>query len=192
MDAENRNRYGNRQLKVVACSRKRDRSVTVIGNPHRLVDKEADKEHQHKINHQRDRHFDDIHWKFEDLIALEAKHQDYGEEQGIKRDRRNGGNKPAVVPFFSFGFRKEIAAQETCKKRNTEINQYTFRHIAHRDTHIKVPQTQFLWQYIDEEPHKKAIRKNLEDAVESDQKSGIFTVAFGQIVPNNYHRDASC
>ena len=60
------------------------------------------------------------------------------------------------------------------------------------DVHHCTLQPKPGWQNGDEHPGIQAVEDHLKHAIQGDQPCDVVRVAFGQLIPDQHHRDAAC
>ncbi len=158
---------------------------------------EADQEHDQKVDQQR--HGDHQHvQRFPDnLLALEAEHDENREQQGDERKRADLRNEFLLVPRPSFGLDQNEPREHAGQERDAQVDEDAPGDAA--DRHLRAERlfidgqgkSEFQGQDHDEEVRVNAVEEDLEDAVEGHQAGAVLGVALGQLVPDDDHRDAA-
>ena len=92
--------HGNGQFKVIGGGGKRQGGGLFIGGLDLHGHIKGDKEHDDKINGQRDGDTDHIQRQLNDVFPFEGKHDDDGKEQSDEGDGADFGDEFFMIPGF--------------------------------------------------------------------------------------------
>ena len=90
-----------------------------------------------------------------------------------------------------FGAEQEDPGQQAGQERNPQIDEHRFGDFSHADVDDASRQPEDRRQHGDKDVGVDAEEEHLEDAVERHQTGRILAVTFGQLVPDDHHRDAA-
>ena len=104
VDPEDGHRNSDGEFEVIRSCREAQSGGLFISGPHLHRQEKGDKEHDHKIDKQRNGNPDHIQGKLNDVFALEREHDQDGKEKGNQGDRTDFRDEFLLVPFPSQRF----------------------------------------------------------------------------------------
>ena len=107
--------------------------VLLVIGADRLAHPEADQEHDHKVDQQRDGDAHHIQRDGDDQVALQAEHDHDGEQQRDQGDRADLGDEFLVIPLLALHAGQHHAGDETGDERNAQVDEHAPGDLADGD-----------------------------------------------------------
>ena len=126
-----------------------------------------------------------------DILALQGKHDQNGEEESDQGDGTDFGDEFYFVPRSALCVKTDDAGDYPGDKRDPQIDKDAFCDLADGDVHHSPLQSQPLGNNRDEDIRINRKEDHLKDGVEGHQPSTVFPVPGGEIIPHDDHGDAS-
>ena len=190
-DAEDRHRYGDSQLEVVAGSGEGDGSRLLVRCADALAHVERDEEHDDKVDQQRGRDAQHIEGGIDYGLAAKREHHNNGEQQGYKRDRAYLFNELIIVPVAALLLKQEISREHAAKERDAQVDENALGDLAdgNRDSGALKPEPSR--HHGDKDVGVYGVEQYLEYRVEGHEPRGVLRISFRQVVPYDNHGDAA-
>ena len=194
VDAEDRDRHGDRQLEVVRRRREGERRRLRVVGPELPPHPERDEEHHDEVDEQRQGDAEHVERQGHDVPALEREHHDDGEEERDERDGADRRDESRLVPLAALGLDEHEPREHPREERDPEVDEDALGNRPDGDSgevHVAEVDAHERREHLHEEPRIDRIEEHLEDRVEGDEARRILGVALGELVPDDHHRDAA-
>src|SRR5581483_1240140 len=108
--------------------------------------------------------------------------------QGEGTDTRE---KLTAIPVVAFCAAQYEPGDHPGEEGNAQVDGDALRNLPNADLYQTALQAKEWRQYCNEDPGIDAVEEHLKEAVKGNQSRRIISVAFGELVPDNDHRDTA-
>ncbi len=191
INTEYGNGHSNSQLEVIGSCGKTEGSGLLIGGTDFHGQKERYQEHDQEIDGQWHGNTDNIQGQLDNILALERKHDQNGEQEKYQGEGAYSWNKFFLIPLLAFDFDADKTGNHAAQERNAEIDKNGLGNFLHGYFYNCPLKAEPARHKGNEEIGIYREKNNLENGVKSHQPGAIFPVTISQVVPDNDHGNAA-